>query len=399
MRIASRVRKIYERRPYPPPALRGTIEKWSLPSLEWINAVREKPAALNPARIFVAGCGVGTEAFAFAQRFPDAEVIAVDFSVRSIAAARKLQRRADGGERVRFEVADLSSPHLLDITGDRFDLVSCHGVLSYIPDTAAVLRNFARCLTPAGILVLGVNGASHPSVRWRPVLNAFGIDAGEFREGDRVRQVLRVCDALSIYPPIQIADQDAGYLAGDLFGPLNHALPLAEWNRSFRDAGLHLLGHYHAFFAVRALLNHDLHLAVIPRSRAEIAKLVDVLQPSSFHQLVLSRRPAARIPWDDAAKLLRRRPLLTPLFVARWPRRGGPWRNLRRLTLESPSTTTGVDLRVPEWEVEILRHSDGTQSLRQILEKVRPPVPAKELREAMYLLYLLGVINLLPRRA
>jgi SAM-dependent methyltransferase len=399
MRIAHRIRKIYERRPYPPPALRAAVASWSLPPLEWIDTVRENPQPLAPARILVAGCGVGTEAFAVAQRFSDAEVVAVDFSARSIATARRLQRTADGGERVRFEVADLASPRLIEMTGDRFDLVSCHGVLSYVPDTGAALRNFARCLTPAGILVLGVNGAAHPSVRWRRVLNGFGIDEGEFREGDPVRQVLRVCDSLSLYPPVPIAEMDAGYLAGDIFGPLNQSLPLEEWNDFFRDAGLHVLGNYHAFFAVRALLNRDLHVVVMPRSRAEMGELVDLLQPASFHRLILSRRPAIETPWNDATKLLRRRPLLTPLFKPRWPRGGGASRNLRNVTLKSPSTATAVDLRVPQWEVEVLRRADGERSLREILEAVRPPVPAKVLREAMYLLYLLGVLNFLPESA
>jgi hypothetical protein len=69
------------------------------------------------------------------------------------------------------------------------------------------------------------------------------------------------------------------------------------------------------------------------------------------------------------------------------------------VTLKSPSTATAVDLRVPQWEVEVLRRADGERSLREILEAVRPPVPAKVLREAMYLLYLLAVLNFLPESA
>src|SRR4029077_2714590 len=248
MRIGNRIRGIYERRPYPPPSLRGAGASWKLLPTEWIDAISERTTAYAPARILVAGCGVGAEPFAFARQFPASEVVAVDFSPRSIAIANRLRRTAKGGERVRFEVADITSRALVKIAGDPFDLVSCHGVLSYVPEPVAVLRNFVRCLTPGGILILGVNGASHPTVRWRPVLSKFGIDADEFRESGRVREVLRVCDSLSGYPRISLAERDAGYLAGDLFGPLNRALPLAEWNRFCRRAGLHLLGSYHANF-------------------------------------------------------------------------------------------------------------------------------------------------------
>lgn len=395
MKIGTRVRKIYERHPYPPPSLREERAVWPLPAMEWINALWERKPENTPARILVAGCGVGTEAFAIAQRFPEADVVGVDFSPRSIATAKRLRRRTKGGERVSFEVADLADSGLTRITGDHFDLISCHGVLSYIPETVPVLRNLARCLTPAGILILGVNGASHPSARWRPLLAGFGIDTDEFREGTRVRDVIRVCESLTAYPPIPMAHRDAGYLAGDLFGPLNRALPLAEWTAFCREVGLHLRGSYHAYFAIRTLLNHDLHSLLMPRSRAEVGELVDEVQPTSFHQLVLSRRRPAAIPWSDGREMLRRRPFLTSLHSIRWPRRGGSWHTLRDLTLESPATHTLVTLRIPQWEVEILRESDGERSLGEILRGVTPRVPAKPLSEAMYLLYQLGVVNLL----
>ncbi len=396
MSVESRVRKIYERRPYPPRALRGEDRKWSLPPLEWINAVREKREELSPRRILVAGCGVGTEAFAVARQFPSAEVVAVDFSERSITVARRLQRFADGGQRVRFEVADIASPALLEIAGDRFDLITCHGVLSYVPGTASVLRNLARALTPAGILILGTNGAAHPSVRFRPVLPLLGIASDEFREGRRVREALRVCDSLSVYPPTPIAALPAGYLAGDLFGPLNRALSLAEWKVFYGDAGLHLLGSYHAFFAVRPLLNGDLHPVLMPRSRAGVAELVDALQPASFHQLVLARRPATKTPWHGARNVLRCRPMRTALYTFRWPRGRARWNELRNVRLESRATMTGVTLSVPQWEVEILKNCDGTRSLRDLLRPVRSTIPARTVSEAMYVLYQLTAINLLP---
>jgi SAM-dependent methyltransferase len=398
MRIGNRVRRIYERRPYPPPSLRGAGASWKLLPIEWINAVTERTTPFAPARILVAGCGVGAEAFAFARQFPAAEVVGVDFSPRSIAIANRLRRTAKGGQRVRFEVADIASRGLVRIAGDHFDLVSCHGVLSYVPEPGSVLRNFVRCLTSAGVVMLGVNGASHPSVRWRPVFPRFGIDADEFRESGRVREVLRVCESLSGHPSISMAERDAGYLAGDLFGPLNRTLSLAEWNRFCRQAGLHLLGSYQAQFAIRDLLNRDLHCAVMPRSRAEVAELVDALQPASFHQLVLSPRAPIKTPWTEGNRLLRRRPFLTSLYRFRWPGRSAPWHKMRNLTLESRPINTKVNLRVPQWEVEILRSSNGERSLGEILDPVRPSVSAKSLREAMYLLYQLGVVNLLREK-
>lgn len=394
MGISSRVRKIYEKHPYPPPALRGAREKWPLPALEWIDAVRESREPFVPKRVLVAGCGVGTEAFAIAERLPEADVVGVDFSTRSIATAKKLRRDKPGGERIRFEVADLSRADLPGIVRDRFDLISCHGVLSYIPNTAAVLRNFNRTLAPAGVVVLGVNGADHPNLRFRRVLRHFGVDVDEFDDGEEVRDVLRVGDSLMVYPPIPMAHREAGYLAGDIFGPLNRSLSLEEWVSLSREAGLHLLDTFHAFFATRTLVNRDLHASVMPRTRADVSMLVDAMQPMSFHQIVLTRRRPPKTPWMDSRELLRRRPKVTSIYKFA-VRGGGPWHNLRSLKLASEPTNTSVELRLPNWELRVLHESDGERTLGEILRPVTPAVPAKTLREAMYLLYLLGVINLL----
>lgn len=396
MTVTSRVRKIYELRPYPPPSSRDASTSWALAAIPWIDAVSEKVHPTEPRRILVAGCGVGTEAFAFARQFPAAEVVGVDFSPRSITTARRLLRREIAGSRIRFEVGDLTSSALPDLVGRNFDLISCHGVLSYVPDTPAVMDNFAQCLSRDGVALLGVNGAAHPSVRFRPLLSGFGLDAGEFREGARAREVLRVLDSLTRYPPVSLADMPAGYLAGDVFGPLNLSLPLEEWTRFSRPAGLHLIATYNAYFAVRSLLNRDLHKTIMPRSRAELAGLVDAVAPVSFHNIVLSKRRPQRVDWNDDRKLRSLRPAATALYTIRWPRRRGAWHDLQKVVLESVSTGTRITLSVPQWEVAILKAADGTRSLREILEPVTPAVPRKALAEAMYLLYQLVVINFRP---
>ena len=362
----------------------------SLPAMEWVQTVGEKRPGKAPARILVAGCGVGTEAFALARTYPSAEVLGVDFSARSIALAKRMGRKTDGGESIRFEVADLTDRDLPEITGTSFDLVSCHGVLSYIPEVAPVLRNFVRLLSRDGILLLGVNGAAHPSVRWRPLLRSFGLDVEEFVDSARARDVIKVCESITVFPPVKISHLDAGYLAGDIFGPLNRALPLSEWTRQCAAAGLHFFGSHRTFFAVKELLNHDLHSLLMPRTRAEVAELVDALQPTSFHHMVLSRRKPMR--WENGP-LLKRRPALTPLYSAKFPRRGRNWSALRDLVLESAPMSTRVTLSVPQWEVEILRNCDGVKTIRELLSGVKPAVPAKALREALYLVYILGVIN------
>ncbi|MEO8216415.1 MAG: class I SAM-dependent methyltransferase [Acidobacteriota bacterium] len=393
MTIRNRVRRIYERRPYPAADFRDA--RWMLAPLEWIAAVGGRSLS-GAGRVLVAGCGAGNEAFAIAQKIPTAEVVAVDFSPRSIAAAERLQKRIDGGNRIRFELADLESDRLKTITGGSFDMISCHGMLSYAPDPSAILRNLKRCLAPGGLVVLGVNGAAHPSPRFRRAMAELDIDPEEFSESRRLRDALGMLDSLSRYPVLALRDQTQEYLASDLFGPLNRALPLSEWCDYASRAGLHLRASYDTFFALRSILNKGQQALLLPRSRAAVSLLVDIIRPASFHHLVLSPDASEEPPWKRQQSLVRWRPVRTPLFEFRWPGRGRSRRTLRDLSLESVATNTRVDLRVPFWEVEVLRECDGSRTLGEILQSCKLDVQPKELREQLYVLYQLGAINLLP---
>ena len=395
---SERVRGIYEKHPYP--ASLGAPSAglwWQLAPMEWINSVwqSERP---SPRRILVAGCGTGLEAFALRRRFPGAEIVAVDFSPRSIAAARDAQEASRRARRIRFLVADLADRRFASLAGGGFDFVSCHGVLSYIAQPGRALRNLARCLKLHGAIYLGVNGAGHFSVGARPFLSALGFDMAELRDGQRLWQALQLGDAILGRAGVSLAKRRPGYLASDLFGPLIHDWPLADWIGVCREAGLHLLGSYETLRSLRPALNSDLYRLLMPRSRAEACELVEMLAPSGFHRLVLSRRRPLNPPWGEPARLLDWRPAITDFYLHRWPRRKGSWNRLRSLKLKSPSTNTLMVLCSPEWEVEILRQSDGKRSLRQILGRIRTSVPSESLCERVYQFYQAMLINLLPPR-
>lgn len=396
MNVSGRVREIYEERPYPASmGLSSARRWWLLAPMEWIRSVW-LPRRPSPRRILVAGCGTGLEAFALRRRFPDAEIVAVDFSSRSIAAARRSSQGFRSSRPIRFVVADLASRQFASLAGTGFDFITCHGVLSYISRPERALRNLARCLELDGALYLGVNGAGHSSVGGRQFLSGVGFDVTEFHEGRKLRRVLRVHDAIIDVSATALAKRKAGYLAGDLFGPLIHNLPLRDWVRICREAGLYFLGCYGKLRPLRRALNDDFHPILMPRSRAEVCELVDMLVPAGFHRLLLTRRPPAELPWDEPEKLLDWRPAITELYRHRWPRRRGSWHTLRSLKLKSPSTNTLMELRLPEWELEVLRRSDGERSLREILDGVpiRPSLRSLCLR--VYQLYLAFLINLLP---
>jgi SAM-dependent methyltransferase len=395
MRIGEQIRRGYEKHPYPS-AEKSILRRarWQLAPMEWINAMWQW-RRLSPDRILVAGCGTGAEAFALRRRFSCAEIVAVDFSPRSIAIARDMQKRIPKMSNIRFLAGDFTSPQFPKSVGCNFMFISCHGVLSYVPQPGRALRNFVRCLTPDGALYLGVNGSAHFSGAWRMALPAFGFKMTDFRDDRRLRDILRLCGVMAGRDVRPVAKLPASYLASDLFGSLIHNLPLAEWTQLTRQAGLHFLGSFSAMRQLRPALNNGSYRLLIPRSRAEVSELLDVLAPSSFHRLVFSRTAVVNPPWETPEALLDWRPLLTPVYLDRWPKGKGLSESLRHLKIKSTATNTLIELCVPEWELEILRQSEGKQTIRKILAPCVRAIKPQVLQQQLYLLYQLAVINLL----
>jgi ubiquinone/menaquinone biosynthesis C-methylase UbiE len=395
MNIGRAVQKIYEKRPYPNLCRPARAKRyWVLPPLPWIKAIWQRQQRVR--RILIAGCGTGNEAFAVRQKFPKAEILAVDFSSRSIRSATSLQRKNRGFRDIQFLVCDLTNPRLPGIVGDNFDLVSCHGVLSYIPKARKVLHNFARCLSPNGLLYLGLNGEAHFSRIWRQVLRDFGMNVTELQQTPSLRPLLKLFEVLSGCHSGEIADRNAGYLASALFGPLIHDWSLRQWVQLYRPAELHLLGSYSIFRPLRAAFQDELYRALMPRSRAQVVELFEKLKPSGFHRLILSRQPELRPPWKDLNKLRNWRPVLTQLYEWKWPRKTQGWATLRKVSLKSPSINTLVELPLLEWQVEVFRRSNGKNSIGDILQSLPVQTHPSPLRDHLYLLYQLAAMNLLP---
>ena len=393
-KVAESLRALYEERPYPRVTRAGLRQpRWLLPPVEWIQAVAQ-PAPYPPRRILVAGCGTGLEAFAFCRRFPKAEIVGIDFAARSIAAAKRLQKHAAGWRRIRFLCADLTSADLAERTGGSFDFISCHGVLSYLPAPERALRHLARCLTPEGVLYLGVNGAGHFSGKWREFLPAFGFDMRRWPGGRRLWQHLKFVSALAGEETDTILQHGAGYLSSDLFGPLIHNLSLSEWVRICRRPGLHLRGSATAQRRLSPAINNATVNLFVPRSRAEVAELLDLLCPEAFHRLIFTRQPPPAPPWEKVGALMRWRPVRTAQFQKfKWPAR----RDGRLFRLENKSANIALELRGAGWEIDLFRGSDGERSLRDLLAPLQR-IPARSLNSQLYLFYLLDLLNFLPPR-
>jgi SAM-dependent methyltransferase len=395
----ARTRATYEKYPYPA-ANHSTLtaKRWHLAPMEWIMALwRPGNEDYRPKRILVAGCGSGSEAFTLARKFPSAAIVAVDFSPRSVAIAKKLQRGSARMRKIRFIRADLTSRNLSSTTGGDFDFISCHGVLSYIPGPERVLANLARQLKSDGALFLGVNGSEHFSARGRPFLASFGFNLDELHDETRLRDIFKVWNRLlesQGVPPLP--NRGPGYFAGDLFGPLIHNWPLSRWNRMAGKAGLHLCDNYSSWRSRRSLMEGDQALTLLPRSRAEVSLLMDRLLPETFHRLLFVKRKPWNPAWETQEALLCARPLRSKLYTISTPRSSRRERSRTRFVLKSQPLNTRLDWKMPAWEAMILRQSDGRKTVKEILSGVCGRMPQTLLHQQLYIMYQLLVLTMLP---
>ena len=148
---------------------------------------------------------------------------------------------------------------------------------------------------------------------------------------------------------------------------------------------------------IRGAINNKSFEVLFPRSRAEVARLLDILQPASFHQLIFTARREALPPWQSRDHLMTWRPITSiHLRGKRWPKRRGSWNTLRDLKIKMPQTNTLIKLRLPEWELEILRNAGGERTLREILAPVRRTINYGTVAQQLYLLHHLNVLNFAP---
>ncbi|HEY1486220.1 MAG TPA: class I SAM-dependent methyltransferase, partial [Micromonosporaceae bacterium] len=114
--------------------------------IDWIHGL-----ATADRRILDIGCGTGTGALGLAERFPQAEVIAVDASAAMLERLRARAGELDLDHRVRTVQADLdqSWPDLEPV-----DLAWAANSLHHMTDPDRVIADIRGSLRPGGMLVV-----------------------------------------------------------------------------------------------------------------------------------------------------------------------------------------------------------------------------------------------------
>ena len=155
--VSVAVRQQYEQNPYPrwrvlapiAPAQGIQAHLRDLFPQAPLRATREPDA---PA-ILIAGCGTGQQSINTAQRFPRAQLLAIDLSLASLAYARRKSDAA--GVRIDYAQADI-----LALPEDRgFDVIESSGVLHHLADPMQGWSKLVRLLKPGGFMRIGLYSA------------------------------------------------------------------------------------------------------------------------------------------------------------------------------------------------------------------------------------------------
>lgn len=105
--------------------------------------------------ILDAGCGTGYGTLVLAEANPEAEIIGVDFSKKSIEIAQN-RLSFHGFDKVKFYAISLDN---ISDLGVDFDYINCDEVLYLLPDPVAALKALKSVLKPDGIIRTNLHSA------------------------------------------------------------------------------------------------------------------------------------------------------------------------------------------------------------------------------------------------
>jgi len=154
----AKVRRFYERESERYVDQRyGTSEPWvARPYLERLPLILEWLDGAG-GRALDVGCGPGILLPHLLDR--GHSVVAVDLSANMLTKARKAVEHHPAVDALSLHVASADQLPLRDET---FDLITCIGVLSYLPSADAAISELARLLRPGGVLVLQASNLLAP---------------------------------------------------------------------------------------------------------------------------------------------------------------------------------------------------------------------------------------------
>jgi SAM-dependent methyltransferase len=328
--------------------------------------------------------------------------VGVDVDKRSIELAKHWLGKSNF-KSVHFFTQDLMDENPPREFLNSFDLVSCHGVLSYVPDPKTAFVMLKNCLKEDGSLYVGVNGKSHFGQTVRTALNMYGISTDVAPDDlNRARLISKLCEDLKrvrAHGPSTFTDAE---FAGEVFGEIMHNESLGHWMECAEEAGLHFVGSMDSTVSLSRLNDEECLYLLLGQEMATIHALVDEIHPAGFHKILFSKH-AVKTPSflpEHVDEFLKWRPI-----VELWDREKSPsfdpsFKKYHSLTIHVPMMYENFTIDLTHFHAELLRRSDGKQNLGAILEGMDVKIDPVNLLPDLSRLYYSGVVYFLsPEQA
>lgn len=383
---AAELQALYDRAPYPE-ILGGQVPQQFPLLTHWVNAASGGEALANGRRLLVAGCGSGEEGLMLARLFPQATVLGVDFSERSIEIAREKQQ-ASGLKNLHFLQADLCAEDCLD-KETPFDFILCHGVADYVHSPEKMMANFRRLMRPQAVLCMSVNSPHHPAKQVRQAFNSLNLQG--FEESNDQRQALAAIEQLMAtnnrLPGFSTAA--AAYLDIDIFAPIAHHFSLLEWAELAKTQQLHFTGSMDAPLGVGTLTDEQLPL-LYGFGKAELSQWMAQLCQRPGYQMLFSTAPLNE-PDFSSGNLLDYCPHLDACMGELPPISGNP-EEAKTLTLRFQGLPDFL-IYCSAFELEVLRQCKGQQPLTEIINGINLPHHPPQIINCLFRAYHYGVLH------
>lgn len=230
--VSQEVRSQYEEFPYP---------LWRYPAEINIEPKVKNNLPSRNLKVLVAGCGTGHEAAMYSVAFPDARIMAVDLSLSSLSYG-KMRTEELGFRNIEFWQGDILK---LGILEEKFDIVSCGGVLHHMKDPIAGWRVLKDLVKDSGFMRI----ALYSKIARADILkaqafireNGYTFDA----EGIRAfrRDAPRVLDNKVLKHLRGTADYYSMSMCRDLlFHVQEHDLDIPQIEAALTNLGLEFIG-------------------------------------------------------------------------------------------------------------------------------------------------------------
>ena len=151
--LLDKIRKQFDFGPYPRTPLEASPGN-DLQDLFNLNLVtpyylrNQKLPSLSPVEILDIGCGTGYKTLKLAYANPDAQIVGIDISPKSIELS-KARFQHKGLKNAEFHVLDMSEISKLE---RHFDYINCDELLYLFPNPGKVLKIMGSILKPEGII-------------------------------------------------------------------------------------------------------------------------------------------------------------------------------------------------------------------------------------------------------